>query len=189
MNELEIHIHQHFDISLDDCQKISKLFKMETIEKGGYFSKEEKSCNKLSFIDEGILRVYTTLPDREITQWIATPGYFLTDLQSFIYRNPCRFTIQALTDTRLYTIDYEDYLTIGKLVPKWNDFEKMFISKCFIMLENRVFDFISLTAEERYKKLFDTNRELFNLVPLQYLASMLGMTPETFSRIRRKMIS
>jgi CRP-like cAMP-binding protein len=57
------------------------------------------------------------------------------------------------------------------------------------MLENRVFDFISLTAEERYKKLFDTNRELFNQVPLQYLASMLGMTPETFSRIRRKMIS
>jgi CRP-like cAMP-binding protein len=78
---------------------------------------------------------------------------------------------------------------IGKVVPKWNDFEKLFVSKCFVMLENRVFDFISLTAEERYKKLFDTNRELFNQVPLQYLASMLGMTPETFSRIRRKMIS
>jgi CRP/FNR family transcriptional regulator, anaerobic regulatory protein len=46
-----------------------------------------------------------------------------------------------------------------------------------------------MTAEERYKKLFDSNRELFNQVPLQYLASMLGMTPETFSRIRRKMIS
>jgi CRP-like cAMP-binding protein len=189
MNELEIHIHQHFDMTLEDCQKISKLFKMEIIEKGDYFSTEGKSCNKLSFIEEGILRIFATMPDREITQWIATPGYFLTDLQSFIYRNPSRFTIQALTDTRLYTIDYEDYLMIGKVIPKWNDFEKLFVSKCFVMIENRVFDFISLTAEERYKKLFDTNRELFNQVPLQYLASMLGMTPETFSRIRRKMIS
>jgi hypothetical protein len=62
------------------------------------------------------------------------------------------------------------------------------MGKCFVMLENRVFDLISMPAEERYQKLFDQNRKLFNQVPLQYLASMLGMTPETFSRIRRKMI-
>jgi CRP-like cAMP-binding protein len=74
-------------------------------------------------------------------------------------------------------------------VPKWNEFEKMFISKCFVVMESRIFDLISLSAEERYTKLFDQHRELFNQVPLQYLASMLGMTPETFSRIRKKMIS
>jgi CRP-like cAMP-binding protein len=56
-------------------------------------------------------------------------------------------------------------------------------------MESRVFDLISKPAEERYQQLFDQNRELFNQVPLQYLASMLGMTPETFSRIRKKMVS
>ena len=54
-------------------------------------------------------------------------------------------------------------------------------------MESRVFDLISLSAEERYKRLFDQNRELLNQVPLQYIASMLGMTPETFSRIRKKL--
>jgi CRP-like cAMP-binding protein len=56
-------------------------------------------------------------------------------------------------------------------------------------MESRVFDLISLTAEDRYKSLFEQNRELFNQVPLQYIASMLGMTPETFSRIRKKQSS
>ncbi|MGI4751620.1 MAG: Crp/Fnr family transcriptional regulator [Janthinobacterium lividum] len=188
MTELENYIHLHFAISLDDCQKVSGLFKIETLEKGGYFLKSGKYCNKLSFIQGGILRVYVNLPDKEVTQWIGTAGYFLTDINSFLYRNPSRFNIRALTDTRLFTIGYEDYLAMGKLIPKWHEFEKLFMGKCFVMLENRVFDLISMPAEERYQKLFKQNRELFNQVPLQYLASMLGMTPETFSRIRRKMI-
>jgi CRP-like cAMP-binding protein len=74
-------------------------------------------------------------------------------------------------------------------VPKWNEFERLFIGKYFVIMESRVFDLISKPAEERYQQLFDQNRELFNQVPLQYLASMLGMTPETFSRIRKKMVS
>ena len=78
---------------------------------------------------------------------------------------------------------------MGKLVPKWNEFEKLFIGNYFVMMENRVFDLISKPAEERYQRLFDQNRELFNQVPLQYLASMLGMTPETFNRVRKKMVS
>ena len=105
------------------------------------------------------------------------------------FHQPSRFNIQALTDTRLFTIDYEGYLTLGKLVPKWHEFEKLFTGKCFMMLENRILDLISMTAQERYQKLFDYDRKLFNQVPMQYLASMLGMTPETFSRIRRKVVS
>jgi CRP-like cAMP-binding protein len=189
MTELEQYIHQHFAMSADDCKKVASLFRTETVTKGDYFLRSGMYCNKLSFIQDGLLRVYITLPDKEVTQWIGTGGYFMTDLYSFFYRHPARFNMQALTDVRLFTIDYEDYLTLGKLVQKWAEFEKLFMGKCFIMLENRVFDFIALSAEARYQKLFEHNRELFNQVPLQYLASMLGMTPETLSRIRRKTLS
>lgn len=189
MTELESYIHHHFSIALDDCQKVSGLFKAETITKGSYWLRSGKHCNKLSFIQEGILRVYVDLPDKEITQWIGTPGYFLTDLNAFMYRSPSRFNIQALTDTHLFSIDYDSYLAMGKLIPKWHEFEKMFMAKCFVMLETRVFDLISMSSEARYRKLFDQNPALFNQVPLQFLASMLGMTPETFSRIRKKMVS
>jgi CRP-like cAMP-binding protein len=189
MNELESHIHHTFSISPEDCQKVASLFKPEVLGKGTHWLQAGNYAKKMSFLQQGLLRVYVTQPNREVTQWIGTTGYFVTDISSFLFGRPARFSIQALTDTRLFTITQEQYVQLGQLVPKWNELEKLFISNCFITLENRVFDLISLSAEERYQKLFDQQRELFNLVPLQYLASMLGMTPETFSRIRRKMIS
>lgn len=74
------------------------------------------------------------------------------------------------------------------MVPSWHELEKLFIAKCFTILENRIFSHLSMTAEERYNNFSEHNKELFNQVPLQYIASMLGMTPETFSRIRKKQL-
>ena len=91
-----------------------------------------------------------------------------------------------MTDCELYVIDRKDYQNLIKVIPRWTELEKLFIARCFAVLEDRVASHLSMTAEERYNQLFQFNKELFNLVPLQYLASMLGMTPETFSRIRKK---
>ncbi|KIO76152.1 Crp/Fnr family transcriptional regulator [Pedobacter lusitanus] len=134
------------------------------------------------------MRVFAATADKEVTQWISTPGYFITDLAGFIFEKPARWTIQALTDTVLFTISRADYNKIGELVPKWKEFEKLFITRCFTTLEDRIFTHLSMTAEERYSFFFENNKELFNQVPLQYIASMLGMTPETFSRIRKKQL-
>jgi CRP-like cAMP-binding protein len=65
-------------------------------------------------------------------------------------------------------------------------FEKRFLAQYFVMMEDRIFSHLSMTAEERYNLFFENNSELFNQIPLQFIASMLGMTPETFSRIRKK---
>ena len=136
-----------------------------------------------------MVRIYTTIEDKEVTQWISTPGYFVTDLASFTFNTPARWNIQALTDCRLHTIEKEDYNSLGDIVPEWHQLEKLFIAKCFIILEERVNNHLFMTAEERYNQLMEQQPELFNQVPLQYLSSMLGMTPETFSRIRKKQLS
>jgi CRP-like cAMP-binding protein len=146
-------------------------------------------CNRLSFLVDGIFRVFVKLPDGEVTQWVSTRDSFVTEFSAFFYRTPSFRDIQALTDTHLLSIDYEQYQALRKSLPAWNDFEILFIGKCFVFMESRVFDLISLSAEERYQRLFAQNRELLNQVPLQYIASMLGMTPETFSRIRKKQSS
>jgi len=96
--------------------------------------------------------------------------------------------MQALTNLELFVIEKADYDRLGDFIPKWPETEKLFLTHCFAMMEDRIFSFISMTAEERYNFFFEKNRELFNQVPLQYIASMLGMTPETISRIRRKQI-
>ena len=186
MTELEKYIQSYFGISQEDLALVGALFKYQTLKKGDYFLKTGRVCDKLSFIQSGLLRIYVQTPDKEVTQWISTKGYFVTDLASLIFNTPARWTIQALTTVEIYTIDSQDYNRIGKLIPKWHELEKLFIARCFTILEDRIFTHLSMTAEERYHFFFERNKELFNQVPLQYIASMLGMTPETFSRIRKK---
>lgn len=189
MTELEKYIQAYFGIEKKDLAVIGNLFHPAILKKGEYYTRTGKVCDKLSFIRSGLVRIYEFQGEKEITQWISSPGYFVTDLSSLLFHTPARRHIQALTDVELFTINADAYRKIADLVPQWHELEKLFIGKCFTILEDRIFSQLSLSAEERYKQFFDSNKELFNEVPLQYLASMLGMTPETFSRIRRKMIS
>ncbi|MDX2191337.1 MAG: Crp/Fnr family transcriptional regulator [Bacteroidota bacterium] len=189
MTELEHYINSYFGIvNTDDLNTISSFFKLHKLEKGDFLLKTNNRCDKLSFIQSGLLRIFVNNDEKEITQWISTKGYFATDLSSFIFNAPARWNIQALVETELYTINKEDYKKIEDLVPKWAEIEKLFLVRCFTILEDRIFSHLSMTAEERYHFFFQNNRELFNQVPLQYIASMLGMTPETFSRIRKKQL-
>lgn len=189
MTELEQYINSYFGLNQQDLKKIASSFKPCTYKKGDYFLKSGDVCEQLSFVQSGILRVFIELPDKEVTQWISTKGYFISELSSFIFATPSRFHIQALTDTEIYTISKADYNRISEQIPTWPVLEKLFITRCFSMMEDRIFSHLSMSAEERYAHFFNQNKELFNQVPLQYLASMLGMTPETFSRIRKKLLN
>jgi CRP-like cAMP-binding protein len=186
MTELENYIHTIFGVKQNDVSKIVTFFKPVQLKKGDFFLKTGMSANKLAFVQSGMLREFVEIEGKEITKWITSKGYFVVDLGSFVFRRSARWNIQALTDCELYLIDFIDYQKIGQAIPKWLELEKMFITKCFSILEERVLQHLSMSAEDRYRQLFQSNKELFNTVPLQYLASMLGMTPETLSRLRKK---
>lgn len=189
MNELENYISSYFGVvEANELNQISSLFKAQNIKKGDYFLKTGQICNQLAFVQDGLMRIFVNTEDKEVTQWISSKGYFVTDLSSFTFQNEARWNIQALSDATVYSLSKQDYLQIGNLVPAWHQLEKLFLAKCFTILEDRIFAHLSMSAEQRYEVFFQSNKELFNQVPLQYLASMLGMTPETFSRIRKKQL-
>lgn len=182
-------LFQLFEVSDDQADPIISRFIPENLEKNQSFLKEGKTCNRLSFIESGIFRIFKLAESKEVTQWIGSDGYFITDLASFFFNFPSNWGIEALTEAKIWTLHKSEYLKIQEQIPNWNVLEKRFIAKCFMQVENRVFDFIALTAEERYIKYFEANKKLFNQVPLQYIASVLGMSPETLSRIRSKLSS
>jgi CRP-like cAMP-binding protein len=189
LTSLEQNISTYFgQVSREELGIISSHFKATQIKRGEYYLHTGDPCLKMSFIQEGLMRIYVQSPDKEVTQWISTPGYFITDLSSFMFDTPARWNIQALTDCELYTITQADYRNLGKELPQWHALEKLFLGKCFTIMEDRIFSHLSMTAEERYAYFFEHNKELFNQVPLQYIASLLGMTSETFSRVRKKQL-
>ncbi|MCT2560395.1 Crp/Fnr family transcriptional regulator [Chryseobacterium herbae] len=182
-------IQEHFGQLTDqELEMLYSYFTEEKLQKNDIFTESDKVCNKLSIVQSGILRVYTLSDGKEITQWISTENYLITEVMGFFFDQPNRWTIQALTDTQLLTITKENYRKLCKEFPKWIEIEKRFIVKCFTMMEERVFSHLSMSAEERYYAYFQYNKALFNQVPLQYIASVLGMTAETFSRIRKRQI-
>lgn len=187
MNQFQKYLKSYFDVEKENLEKISSYFDLIQFKKNDYYLKENQYSTQLGFVQSGILREFTVDESgKEITKWISTKGYFVVDLVSFYFQKPARWNIQALADCEIFVINQENFHKISEDIPNWETLEKLFIAKCFGHLEDRIVNQISLNAEQRYDQLFTFNKELFNQVPLQYLASMIGMTPETFSRIRNQ---
>lgn len=187
MSDFNQLIQRHFGpLSIEDLNIIRSYFKEEKLLKNEFFTRSDQVCNRLSLVKSGILRAYALADGKEITQWLSAPDTFITEAVGFFFNQPNRWTIQAFTEVELLTITKTDYQKLCKEFPKWNEIEKQFIIKCFMMMEDRIFSHLSTTAEERYNRYFEHHKELFTQVPLQYIASVLGMTPETFSRIRKR---
>ncbi len=187
MNGFKEQLFQLFEVNELQADHILSLFKRDELAKGDLFLEIGKSADRLSFIASGYCRVVKWTEEKEVTQWIGSPGYFMTDLSSFFFNQPALGTIEALSPMVIWTLSKADYQSLEKQFPEWNLLEKRFLAKCFMQIESRVFDFIGLSAEERYLKYFHQHKALFNQVPLQYIASVLGMSPETLSRIRNKL--
>lgn len=187
MNEFNKIIRAHFGaLTNEEINILRSYFYEEKLSKGEYFTRTGKYCKKLSLIKSGFLRIYRLSDEKEITQWISTPNYLVTEISSFFFDQPSRLNIQALTDVELLTLNKTNYSELIKKLPKWKEIEMQYIAKCFAVIEDRVFSHLSMSAEERYDIYYHQNQELFNQVPLQHIASILGMSAETFSRIRKR---
>jgi CRP-like cAMP-binding protein len=187
MTELQECLRSYMGVAAEDMQTLLSFFHLTTLEKGDYFLRAGRICDKLSFHTKGLMRVFGHHGEKEVTQWISYKGNFITDLGGIICDEPSRFSIQALTWCECYTIDKKDYLDLSQAIPRWPLMERLLITRCFRFMETRIFALLSMSAEERYRYLQEQNPDLFYSVPLKYLASMMGMRPESLSRIRNKL--
>lgn len=185
MSELKKHIIQTFGLTENEFENIQEFFQIKRIKKGEFFLKEGKKVSQMGFVEKGILREFLYVNEKEVTKWFSTSGYFAVDLSAFLFNKKSKVNYQAITDVELLILSKDKYGEISDKVKRWDKLENFFLAKCFTVLENRIVSHLALNAEERYDQLFSFNPQIFNQVPLNQLASMLGMSPETLSRIRK----
>lgn len=169
----------------DELETASPYFKMIPIKKGEYFSKAGRISNRIGFVSKGLLRSYYTIKGKETTTFFQRPGILAVALPSFLRMKPAIENIQALENSELIVIDRKDLFDFYNENWKWQQVGRVLIEDSYIKMEERMISLQSQTAQERYKYFLQEYPELIKVLPLYYIASFLGMTPETLSRIRK----
>lgn len=173
-------------LSEQSKKELSSRFKKVVSPKGHILVKPDTICNFLYFIDRGLTRTYYLKDGKEVTDWISDEHTFSCAIISFISRHPDRRGIDVLEPSILFAIHYNN---LDYLCQRYHDIDILFrklVSLGLIQLQQKFDDLHFATAVERYKSLINTNPSLINRVPLGMIASYLGITQETLSRIRSK---
>ncbi len=156
------------------------------VKRGAYFSKPGRVSSRLGYLTEGILRVcYEDAKGEDITRYFITENHFAADIKSFRLQTPSTACFEALTDCSLLTFSVADFALLSDAIPCWNDiFSKL--TAVYLAEKVRVTrEMLALDAQSRYLLFLEYFPGLANRVPLSSLASFLGITRSSLSRIRK----
>jgi CRP-like cAMP-binding protein len=170
------------------AKEIAECFEEKEIAKGAHFLKEGTVSNEYLVLEKGFMRAYSFDPDgNEVTTAFHSSSYPVFEVASFFNRIPSKENIQALTDCSGWCITYEQLNMLFHSIPEFRDFGRSILVRGFASLKTRMLSLITETAEERYASLLRSNPEVFQQAPLKQIASYLGITDTSLSRLRKKM--
>jgi CRP-like cAMP-binding protein len=148
--------------------------------------REGRVCNQIYFIEKGIARTFYYKDGKDITYWIAAENEFVGAMASFFSRTLSNKWVEPLEDSTLWVFDYHKIETVLQQSIELERMGRLFAYYGITLLEKRFDDFHFLTAKERYSLLIHKHPQIIQRVPLGIIASYLGITQETLSRIRNQ---
>ncbi|GAA4459967.1 Crp/Fnr family transcriptional regulator [Nemorincola caseinilytica] len=165
-------------------QELGRVTKRRSAGKGQYLLRVGERCNELCFVEKGLLRGYYMEGEREVTNWLALDGEFAASFYSFVARVPSVESIEALEPTEMLLLPYDELQRLYKDLPETERLGRVITENYYVKLEGRLLGLQFKTVRERYDQLLANNPMLVQRAPLGYIASYLGITQETLSRIR-----
>jgi len=161
---------------------------IKTIEKGEIFIKERSTKKDIFFIRKGLIRCYYINDNAdEITFQIYPENNLVVNIQSMLFDEPSKFSYQALERTKVYKIDHNAFFEIASKDPNLLEINRKYIGRrAMRQVYQRVESFVLMSPEERYKKYVNDYPNLINRAPDKYVANVLGITPVSLSRIRKR---
>jgi CRP-like cAMP-binding protein len=181
-------IKEHISISEEEFEFCKTLFIPKKLRKRQYLLQEGDVCRYTAFVEKGMLRTFTVdeKGNEPILQF-SFEGWWIADLYSFLTEEPSIYNIEALENCELLLITKPSWDILLEKVPAFERYFRILIQNSLIATQRRLMSSLSETAEEKYTKLLDNFPTCLQRVPQHMIASYLGITPETLSRIRGQM--
>lgn len=162
---------------------------IRTIEKGEIFIKERSTKKEVFFIRKGLVRCFYINDNvDEITFQLFPENNIVINIQAILFDEPSKFSYQALERTKVYKIDYDSFIATVSKDPELLEINRRYVGRrAMKRMYRRVESLLLLSPEERYKKYIEEYPNVINRAPDKYIANVLGITPVSLSRIRKRM--
>jgi CRP-like cAMP-binding protein len=184
--QLRAAVRSLIDIKDMDMKEFTDIFHLSYIPKKQIIINAGESSDNIYFISKGIARVYYIKEDKEITNWVIEENNFFAATYSLFTGQQNNYIYEALEDL---TVLIGSYTNLQKMYSMNHDYEhigRKMVEHYYSIFLKKSYDIMFLSAEDRYQVLLDQHPEWMNRIPLKTIASYLGMTQETLSRMRAK---
>lgn len=186
---LQKHIREYVNISDEKLEKYCNAFTYRKIKKKQFLLTEGSICDFEGFVVSGCFKVFHT--DRNAAEQIlyfAIENWWISDIDSFINRIPSKLTIQALEDSEILLISKMDKEQLYQEMPEVERLMRLKFQSSIIALQRRIIDNLSKSSEERYTEFLKKYPQIAHRLTNIQIAAYLGVTPESLSRVRKKIV-
>lgn len=181
------YLRDNASLTDDEIEQVRAHVTERKLRKRQYLVQEGEVSRYNTFVARGCLRWYTVSSDgTEHILRFAIENWWINDYESYHSGTPAKGNVDALEDSEILMIAKDDFEALQKAIPKFNDFIEKLSTRSYDASQKRILSIISGTAEERYDNFIKAYPGFFSRVPLRMIASYLGLTRETLSRIRSK---
>lgn len=191
MYELFFHnFNSKVALTTEEEAQIKTYLTPKKLRKKQYLLQDGDVCKNIAFIEKGALKAYSVDDNgnEHIIQF-GLEGWIVSDLYSFLTGDPATYNIDAIEDAELVLINKAAHEELLLKVPKYETFTRLNITGAYLAMQKRLTSIISSPLEERYANFMALYPTIAQRVPQHMIASYMGLTPETLSRIRRRISS
>ena len=190
MENIQNYIQATIQIPAEKAQLLAEKFERIELPKNELLLIENKLSKDTYILESGFIRSFTLDSNgSEVTTNIYSPFCFVNDVMAFFKQQPASENFQTLTPCTLWKMSYEDVQANFHGIPEFREFGRMMLITNYAALKARMLGMIKDTAETRYLKLMQQHPDIFQNVPLKMIASYLGITDTSLSRIRKEIIN
>jgi CRP/FNR family transcriptional regulator, anaerobic regulatory protein len=182
-------LEKHIPLSPSDKEFIISVCRERKVKKGQFLVYHGGICVNTHFVNEGIVRTYfTDIQGQEHIIQFALEGWWISDLQSFTERTPAAFNVQALENSEILEISYENMERVFETVPKMERYFRIITQRAFVTFQQRIVQNLSMRAEERYLAFQRKYPQIELRFPQKMVAEYLGISPEFLSKIKKRLM-